>query len=263
MQILDIRKGESSMFKFMIYSFLTFILLFSITACNQSEPQTMQQPDYSQTLNGSDAEFLLVAFSDPLGIEQEEAFKIDAAGPMYFWVLDLSEEQKEQIKEIVHDLRPNFKEMFSRWIAGKSWEEIREERMALREKIRKSIYEILTDEQKALVDQMAAQLAAGEFPDAVVEKRVEVLSEELGLSEEQQQHIKDLFKDYGSQLIQMRNACDNPKDFHLAKYEIFQELDAKIREILTEEQLESYDTFKRENRRMKFHEWFHGWSDKK
>lgn len=251
------------MLKFIFYVSFVFALMFSITACNQSEPQTMQQPDYFQTLAGSDAEFLLVAYSDPLEIEQEEAFKVDAAGPMYFWVLDLTEEQKVQIKEIVHDLRPDFKEMCSRWIEGKSWEEIREERMALREKIRIAIYEILTDEQKAIVDEMAAQLAAGEFPDAVVEKRVEVLTEKLGLSEEQQQQITDLFKDYGSQLIQMRNSSDDPKDFHMAKFELFQELDAKIREILTEEQIDLYDAYKSENRKGRFHGRFHGWSRNK
>jgi Spy/CpxP family protein refolding chaperone len=251
------------MFKFIFLSSLTFVLMFSITACNQSEPQTMEQPDYYKSLAGSDAEFLLVAYSDPLEIEQEEAFLVDGAGPMYFWALDLTEEQKEQIKEIVSDLRPNFKEMCSRWKEGKSWEDIREERIALREKIRIAIYEILTDEQKAIVDEMAVQLAAGEFPDAVVEKRVEKLTEELGLDTDQQQKITDLFKDYGSQMIQMRNASDEPKEFHMAKYELFQELDAKIREILTEEQIELYDIFKNENRKAKFHGRFHEWSRNK
>jgi len=242
---------------------MALFLIFAFSACNQSEPLSTQEPEYFKSMAESDAEFLLVAYSDPLELEQEEAFKVDGVGPMYFWVLDLSEEQKEQIKAIVSDLRPDFKEMCSRWIEGKSWEEIRAERKALREKIREAIYEILTDEQKAIVDEMAAQLAAGEFPDAVIEKRIEKLTEVLGLDADQQQKITDLFKDYGSQMIQMRNVSDDPKEFHMAKYELFQELDAKIREILTEEQLELYDAFKSENRKRRFHGRFHGWPDKK
>jgi Spy/CpxP family protein refolding chaperone len=242
---------------------MALILIFSLSACNQSDPLSTQETENTKGIGENDADFLLVAHSDPLELEESEAFKIDGIGPMYFWVLDLSEEQKEQIKAIVSDLRPDFKEIYSRWINGKSWEEIRDERKALREQIRQAIYEILSDEQKAIVDEMTAQLEAGEFPDAVVEKRVEVLTEKLDLSEDQQQQVTDLLKEYGSQMIQMRNSSDNPIVFHIAKFQLFLELNAKFKEILTEEQIALYYTFKTENIKKRFPFRFPGWSDKK
>ena len=246
------------MFKFIFFSSLVIALIFSITACNQSEPQSMEQPDFFQSMGGSDAEFLLVAYSDPLEIEQEEAFIVDGAGPMYFWVLDLTEEQRESIKAVVSELRPDFKEMCSRWTEGKSWEDIHDERLALREKIRTAIYEILTDEQKVIVDKIADQLAKGEYPDIVVEKRIEYLTEQLNLADEQQTKIYDLFKQYGSLMIAARNASENPMDFRIAKYELFQELDSRIREILTEGQNELYDELKSKHRKLRFNGRFGG-----
>jgi Spy/CpxP family protein refolding chaperone len=195
----------------------------------------------------SEAEFLLVAKVDPLEIEQDEAFIIDGAGPFLFSVLDLTEEQKVQIKEIVHRFRPEFKDIRGRWNDGKSWQEIREERHALREQVYAAIYEILTDEQKAIIDEIEAQLATGEFPDIIVDKRVEYLTEELGLSTDQRDQISILLKEYGTLLLAARNESDNPLDFRGVKFDLFQELDAKIREILTDEQIERYNQLKREH----------------
>jgi Spy/CpxP family protein refolding chaperone len=246
------------MVRFLIYSLTALLFLFSLTACNKTELPSEQQSLFSQGDTDSGAEFLLVASEDPLAIEQDEAFIIDGAGPMYFWVLDLTAEQKDSIKVIVSEFRSDFTGLCFQWLEGKSWEEIRAARLALREKIRLAIYNILTDEQKAIVDEIAAQLAAGEYPDIVAEKRVEFLTENLGLSEEQQQEIYDLFKLYGSQMIQARNNSENPIDFQSTKNEIFQELDQKIRAILTAEQIDLYEQLKAEQHHLRFGGRFHG-----
>ena len=246
------------MLRVFIYPLMMFIFLFSLTACNKAELPSEQQIVFPQGSTDSRAEFLLVATEDPLAIEQDEAFIIDGAGPMYFWVLDLTTDQKDSIRSIVRGFRSDFLGLCFQWLDGKSWEEIRAERLALREKIREAIYNILTDEQKAIVDEIAVQLAAGEFPDIVAEKRVEFLTEKLGLSEEQQQEIYDLFKLYGSQMIQARNASENPIDFRRLKFEIFEELDQKIRAILTAEQIDLYELLKEEHHQIRFGGRFHG-----
>jgi Spy/CpxP family protein refolding chaperone len=225
-------------------SVFALLIMFSILGCEQTAPPELSR-NAGANIETSEAEFLLVAEADPLEIEQDEAFIIDGAGPFLFSVLDLTEEQKEQIKEIVHRFRPEFKGLRGRWNDGKSWEEIREERRALREQVYAAIYEILTDEQKAIIDEIEAQLVNGEFPDIIVEKRVEYLTEELGLSPDQQDQISILLKEYGNLLLAARNESDNPRDFRGVKFDLFQELDAKIREILTDEQIERYNQLKR------------------
>jgi len=225
-------------------SVIALFVLFSIIGCEQTAPPELSR-NVGPNVETSAAEFLLVAEADPLEIEQDEAFIIDGAGPFLFSVLDLTEEQKEQIREIVHQFRPEFKGLRGRWNDGKSWEEIREERRALREQIYAAIYEILTDEQKAIINEIETQLANGEFPDIIVEKRVEYLTGELGLTPDQQTQIYTLLKEYGALLLEARNKSDGSMDFRSAKFDIFQDLDAKIREILTDEQIELYEQLKR------------------
>ena len=221
------------MLKYSLLSLLVLSLLISLTSCNQSEPQAQQS-----TLNDA-PEFLLIADEDPLNIEQDDAFIIDGAGPLYFWVLDLTDEQKEQIKEIVSEFRSDFVGLCGRWNSGLSWEEIKEERQALREKIREAIYEILTDEQKTILDEIKTQLENGQYPDILVEKRVAFLTEQLDLMTEQQNQVTELYKEYGNLLIESRNESGDRFEFRMAKRELFMELDGKIKVLLTGEQLEN------------------------
>ncbi len=242
------------MLKYSLLSLLVLSLLISLTSCNQSEPQAQQS-----TLNDA-PEFLLIADEDPLNIEQDEAFIIDGAGPLYFWVLDLTDEQKEQIKEIVSEFRSDFVGLCGRWNSGLSWEEIKEERHALREKIREAIYEILTDEQKVILDEIKTQLENGQYPDILVERRVAFLAEQLDLTAEQQNQVAELYKEYGSLLIASRNESGNRFEFRMAKRELFMELDGKIKVLLTGEQLELYEELKFQHRKRRFHHFRHSQS---
>jgi ribosomal protein L20A (L18A) len=235
------------MLKYSFLSLLVLSLLINFTSCQEStEPVQQSNLNYSP-------DFLLIADEDPLNIETESAFMIDGAGPMYFSVLDLTEEQKEQIKEIVSGFKEEFGGLCGRWKEGTSWEDIKEERQAMREQIREAIYEILTDEQKAILDEIKIQLENGEYPDIVVENKVANLAEKLDLSTDQQAEITALFKEYGTLLLESRDAGGGRFGFMLVKMELFMELDGKIRALLTDEQLELYEEMKSEHRMKRFH----------
>jgi Spy/CpxP family protein refolding chaperone len=235
------------MFKISFFSFLVLSLLIIFSSCQESSDPVQQS-----NINDS-PDFLLIADEDPLEIETESAFMIDGTGPMYFAVLDLTEEQKEQIHQIVHDFKDQFRDMHGRWRDGASWEELKEERQALREQINAAIYEILTDEQKAILDDIKSQLENGQYPDILVEHKVAHLTERLDLTTDQQTEVTALFKEYGNLLVAARNDSENRFEFMMTKMELFMELDNKIRALLTEEQLELYEEMKTEHRRKHIH----------
>jgi hypothetical protein len=232
------------------YSFLSLVilsLLIFFSSCQQTE-----QPMEQYSLNDS-PDFLLIADEDPLNIEVESAFMIDGAGPLYFSVLNLSDEQKEQIREIVSEFRSDFAGMCGRWRDGTSWEDIKQERQALREQIRLAIFEILTDEQKAILDDIKTQLENGQYPDIVVQNKVAYLTEQLNLDEDQITELTVLFKEFGTLLIASRDESGDRFEFMKSKIELFMELDGKIRALLTDEQLALYDELKSQHRMKRFH----------
>jgi hypothetical protein len=236
-----------NMLKFSFVSLILLSLVIILSSCQQTE-----QPLEQDSLNDS-PDFLLIADEDPLNIEVESAFKIDGLGPLYFSVLDLTDEQKELIKEIVSEFKSEFAGMCGKWRDGTSWEDIKEERHALREQIREAIYEILTDEQKAILDDIKTQLENGQYPDIIVESKVAYLTEQLNLTEDQQAELTVLYKEYGTLLIASRDESANHFEFMMVKMELFMELDGKIRELLSEEQLELYEALKAEHRNKRFH----------
>lgn len=209
-----------------------------ITACSQQEPIEETPADLNS------AGFLLMADEDPLGVEEGPAFVMDGIGPMYFGVLDLTEEQIAQMREIAAKYRDEFRALRQQWRDGKSWKEIREKRRELHEKMRQEMEQILTDEQKAILDEIRTQLANGEYPDIIIEKRVAFLTEQLNLTQEQQEAIRALLKEYGNKLLAARNNSRHPGQFGMAMMRIFRELDAKIVALLTPEQVELYNQLK-------------------
>jgi Spy/CpxP family protein refolding chaperone len=232
--------------KYSILSVSILALLLTLSSCQDST-----EPEEQANINGT-PDFLLFADEDPLSLETEAAFMIDGAGPIYFSVLNLTDEQKEQIKEIAKSFREEFAGLHGRWRDGTSWKDIREERRALHEKIREAIYEILTDAQKAILDDIKSQLENGQYPDILVQHKVDHLTEKLDLSAEQQEDLTSLFKEYGSMLIASRDESENRFEFMIAKLELLFELDSNIRALLTEEQLALYDDLKLEHRRKHF-----------
>jgi Spy/CpxP family protein refolding chaperone len=236
-----------NMLKYSILSLVALSLVVILSSCQQTE-----QPMEQYSLNDS-PDFLLIDDEDPLNIETESAFMIDGTGPLYFSVLNLTDDQKEQIREIVGEFRSEFAGMCGKWRDGTSWEDIKEERQALHDQIHAAIYEILTDEQKAILDDIQNQLENGQYPDLLVENKVARLTEALNLTDDQQNALTDLFKEYGTLLIATRDESGDKFEFIKVKMELFMELDGKIEALLTDEQLELYDALKAEHRENRFH----------
>ena len=216
------------MLKYSILSLVALSLVVILSSCQQTE-----QPMEQYSLNDS-PDFLLIDDEDPLNMETESAFMIDGAGPLYFSVLNLTDDQKEQIREIVSEFRSEFAGMCGKWRDGTSWEDIKEERQALHDQIHAAIYEILTDEQKAILDDIQNQLENGQYPDLLVENKVARLTEALNLTDDQPAALTDLFKEYGTLLIATRNESGDKFEFMMVKMKLFMELDGKIRALLTD-----------------------------
>ena len=217
-----------------IFIMIGFVLIVS---CKQQEPM-----ENMAELNGSS--FLLMADEDPLGVEEGPAFTLDGVGPLYFGVLDLTDEQVAQIREIAAKYRDEFRALMQEWKNGKSWQEIREKRRQLHEQMLSEMEQILTDEQKAILEEIRTQLANGEYPDIIIDKRVAFLTERLNLTAEQQEAIRDLLKEYGNRLLALRNESRHRGQFGLEMMRLFKELDEKIIALLTPEQITLYNELK-------------------
>ncbi len=225
------------MFNPLRWIMVILIGIFLVIGCTQQEPME-EVSDLNST------SFLLLADEDPLGVEEGPAFVMDGVGPMFLGVLDLTEEQMAQIREIAAKYREEFRALRQQWKDGTSWKELREKRRELHERMLQEIEQILTDEQKAVLEEIRSQLANGEYPDIIIEKRVAFLTEQLNLTKEQQEAIRVLLKEYGNKLLAARNNSSHPGQFAMQMMRIFRELDAKIVALLAPEQLTLYNQLK-------------------
>jgi Spy/CpxP family protein refolding chaperone len=235
-------KGVCIMFKPLLYPILIVFLIFAIMGCSQDEPVAPEgNLDTGPT-------FLLVSDDDPLQLESDHAFMMDGTGPIFLGVLDLSEEQKEQIREIVSSYRAQFRALRSQWQSGASWEEIHNQRKALREQIHNEIMQVLTPEQQVIIQEIQDQLASGVYPDILVNKRLEELTALLTLTQEQQNQIRPLLAQAGADMLAAREAAGNIRELREALRTIFENLDQQISALLTPEQLEIYNDWKTQHR---------------
>ncbi len=235
--------------KYLIFPILFLGILLS--NCSKDVNNPAEQAD-------GNIDFMLISDSDPLEldsspaeIETQQAFLVDGLGPFLFWVLNLSEEQKEQMKEICKNHRGEFGRLRSHWRDNQpAWEEIKSKRDSIRQIIYQEILEILTDEQLKIIKSIQEQLANGQYPAEIVEVRVAFLTEQLNLSADQQEKISGWLAEYGTQLLTARDTSENRDEFREAKKAILLELDTKIISILNEDQLQKYLKLKqRHNRR--------------
>jgi hypothetical protein len=235
--------------KYLIFPILFLGILLS--NCSKDVNNPAEQAD-------GNIDFMLISDSDPLEldsspveIETQQAFLVDGLGPFLFWVLDLSEEQKQQLREICKGQREEFRGLRSHWADDRpSWDEIKEKRDSLRQVIYEKLLDILTEDQLKIIESVQEQLANGQYPTEVIEVRVAFLTEQLNLSANQQEKISGWLAEYGTQLLTARDTSENRDEFREAKKAILLELDTKIISILNEDQLQKYLKLKqRHNRR--------------
>jgi hypothetical protein len=103
-------------------------------------------------------------------------------------IVDLSADQKQKIKAVVGKFRPSHR----RDVDGQR--PSREQWMAMRDSIKNEIESILTSDQKALLDQVRAELKAGVVPDTLVKKLDERLASLLTLTPDQQTQAFTILK---------------------------------------------------------------------
>ncbi len=148
-------------------------------------------------------------------------------------VLNLNDEQKARIQEIVKAHRESFKPQRSQ--KQGSFEGRQAKRKEMRESLLQEISGVLTSEQIAKAEELKAQLEQGKFPEEIVNKQIEKMAEKLNLSAGQQEQLKQL------RLSQFSRVKDNEGDrqqMRQKRMEQRQEREEALKNILTAEQFE-------------------------
>ncbi len=123
-------------------------------------------------------------------------------------LIDLTVEQQAQINAIAEKYRPvaGYMRGFRNFTCD-GWQT---ECLLNRDSLRIDIYSVLTIEQKAFLENIAAQFEAGVVPDTLVSKRIEHLNTIFSLSAEQQaQGFTILKADMQNKLDSLRNSGDS------------------------------------------------------
>ncbi len=229
--------------KFFIFLLLA-ISTISMISCNQETPVAQQSfAAYSQ----DDAVSLYMLGNEaPIEAEEIDNFILNGPGPFFLWVLDLTDEQKEQLREIGEKHRAEMHELHMQARGEMNREDLRAQHEATRQAMMEEILSILTDEQKALLDQIQAQIEAGQYPDIVVEKRVAHLTELLNLDEDQQTAVKELMAEYGAKMLELRADQADPRQCHEEGRALMQEFRDAVKALLNEEQLALFEEMKAE-----------------
>ncbi len=233
------------MLKKLVSLFFAALLLAVFSSCQSDDGLS---PDELALDTGP--AFLLVEETDELGLANDHAFLMDGAGPIYFKVLDLTEEQREQIREIAAGYKDDFRALHGNWRNGSNWEEIRAQRRALKDSMRAEIFEtVLTADQQAIVTEIENDFANGVYPQIIVDHRVANYTELLALTADQQTAFTDLISNFGQQMLDARNSGVDHQTLRETMRALFEELDAQITALLDETQLEIYNAWKAERER--------------
>lgn len=225
---------------------ILFVTAISMLACSQQDPNDQA----NRNLFNTEAESMyLLGNEAPLEAEESVEFAFHGQRPFFLWVLDLTDEQKEQIQEIGEKYRPDMRGMCQRPGEYANWDSLKQAREEMHEAMFAEIYEILTEDQKTILAEIQAQLDAGQYPTIVIEKRIAHLTEKLGLSEDQQDQIADLMADYGAQILDLKNSSDDMLSVRQQSREIMQAYHAAFMALLTEEQQTAFKELRRELRK--------------
>jgi len=149
-------------------------------------------------------------------------------------VLNLTDEQKARIQEIVKAHRENFKPQ--RGQGQGSFEGRQAKRKEMRESLLQEISGVLTSEQIAKAEELKAQFEQGKFPEEIVNKQIEKMAENLNLSVDQQEQLKQLRQSH--QFSRVQGNKGDRQQMRQKRMELRQEREEALKNILTAEQFE-------------------------
>ena len=220
------------------------ITAISMLSCSQETPVAQQNfASYSQD---DGIALYMLGNEAPIEAEQVDNFVLNGPGPFFIWVLDLTDEQKEQLRAIGEKHRAAMHDLHMQARGEISREDLKAKHEEMRQLMMEEILTILTEDQKAVLEQIQAQIDAGQFPDIVIEKRVAHLTEMLNLDEDQQEAISELMAIYGAKMLQLKSDQTDPKTCHAEGRVIMQEYREAVELLLSEEQLALFEAMKEE-----------------
>ena len=234
-----------------MYKNILILIIMSLTtltliSCNQETPVTQQSlAQYSQ----DDAVALyMLGNEEPIAAEQPGNFLLNGPGPFFLWALELTDEQKVVLREIGDKYRDEMRALHIQARQEHNREGLKAQHEELRQAMMEEILDVLTDEQKIVMEQIRAQIEGGHFPDIIIEKRVAHLTERLNLTADQQEALSSLMAEYGAKMLQIRNQEKDPRACQTEGRAIMQEYREAVKALLTEEQLVLFENLKAEFR---------------
>ena len=123
-------------------------------------------------------------------------------------------------------------------------EDLKAKHEEMRQIMMEEILTILTEDQKAVLEQIQAQIDAGQYPEIVVEKRVAHLTELLNLDEDRPIAVAGLMASYGAKMLQLKSDRTDPRECHAEGRALMQEYREAVEALLSEEQLVLFEQMK-------------------
>ena len=156
-------------------------------------------------------------------------------------ILNLTEEQRSQIREIRREL---IKENRPPCKGKKPGHGPRGPRPRLSKGMRDSLFNamlpILTEEQRQKALAIKAQLDSGVVPDELIDLRLACFTEKLGLSDSQQVQLRPILVETGTQMLALRDSSLNPPEHQQAMRAIHESFESQVLALLTPEQQAAY-----------------------
>ncbi len=153
-------------------------------------------------------------------------------------VLELSEQQQQQVQEILQKSREDRPHARRHRQSGGAKEEMRAARKAHHEQVYNQVLEILTPEQRQKAEALKTQLDNGEVPQELVDYHIAQLTEKLNLTAEQQEEVRELGT--AAKMLALRDDDGDRRKLMQKRRDVREETHAKMIEILTPEQQEAF-----------------------
>ncbi len=215
---------------------LTLILTAAVTlfflGCNQENQaeNTMGAPDLLQSAFEADSD---TEFDAPPC--KGRSIKGYMGKLIFADVIELTDAQKAQIKEIMREKRSDLKAMRKK-MKGLSFEAQREKRKEHRTNMLEAILPVLTETQREKVEAIHNQFENGEVPEELIDARLKRMTEKLSLTEAQQTQIKPILTDFSTKKLQTQQSATSREELREAMQLLRNEKQEKLDTILTEEQ---------------------------